>query len=115
VKLSADEALAAEQEGDGPGRPAVEREEAKAWLLAQLGDQQEHVVDELKKAATAAGLCSWRTVRRASTELRVIKAKSGFSAKWTWRLPKLGRAHLATKSEELSNSTVLATGQMGEI
>ncbi len=86
VMMNADEALAIENAGDGPGRPATNRIEAEKWLKEQLADGQKHPVKELMAAAARAGL-KHRTVERAATALAVRSEKSGFGAGSCWRLP----------------------------
>jgi hypothetical protein len=91
VTMSADDALAVENGGggDGPGRPAEERDNAAAWLAAELADLQPHPVADLRRDATAAGIV-WRTVQRAAVTLQVIRERSGFGGAFIWRLPKPG-------------------------
>jgi hypothetical protein len=86
VTMNADEALAIENAGDGPGRPATNRIEAEKWLKEQLADGEKHPVKELMAAAVRAGL-KHRTVERAATALAVQSEKSGYGAGSCWRLP----------------------------
>lgn len=90
IDLSADEGLAAEQESDGPGRPADERREAEGWLHTELADLAEHPVKALKQSATELGY-SWSTVKRAATAIRVIRSRGSFAAGGIWRLPRPGK------------------------
>lgn len=90
VEMSADDALAAERAaGDGAGRPNDERCEAADWLSAELSDLLEHPVATIRETAASAGF-SWRTVQRASKELRVIIHRASFGGGYIWRLPKPG-------------------------
>jgi putative DNA primase/helicase len=86
VEMLADEALAMSGD-DAPGRPPTEREAAEEWLRAELADLEEHYVTSLQADAMSAGL-NWRTVRRASAEIGVIRHRARFGSGFTWRLPK---------------------------
>jgi putative DNA primase/helicase len=84
VSMSANEVLAT---GAEVGRATSE---AKQFLLDELlGGPRP--VNDLKKAATTAGL-SWSTVRRAQTRLNITAHKTGLEGGWEWRLPE--DAHL---------------------
>jgi putative DNA primase/helicase len=83
--VSANEALAT---GAEDGRATSE---AKEFLLeALLGGPRP--VNDLKKAATAAGL-SWSTVRRAQARLNITAHKTGLEGGWEWRLPEHAHLH----------------------
>ncbi len=104
VAMSADEALAAENDGkdSGPGRPAEERDDAAEWLAAELADLAEHPVSDLRRDAKEAGI-AWRTVQRAATNLRVLRERSGFAAGFIWRLPKPGNLSPDAVQQAVSN------------
>src|SRR5205823_3509400 len=72
------------------GRPADERDAAVDWLRDELADLMEHCVATIREAAQSAGY-SWRTVQRASGELRVIVHRATFGGGYIWRLPRPGR------------------------
>ena len=91
VDLHADDVQ--ETEG-GYGPEAKSKESAKTWLAKVLengpvkaGDLHKPDADSVRGMAEEAGV-AWRTVRRASEELFVIKEKCQFSKVWMWRLPK---------------------------
>ena len=87
VDVTATEALAAASENKAPGA----REQARQFLLALLANGAVPVT-EIQEAAKANGL-TWRTVRRAQVELKVVIEKSrDKDGPWVWRLP--------TKAEE---------------
>ena len=81
VEVSADEALSIRDDYQ------PERDEAKKWLLEELGHGTTQVAD-LQQQAKLAGH-SWRTVQRAKSELKVTARRSGFgkSGTWSWHLP----------------------------
>ncbi|GBE07067.1 MAG TPA: AAA family ATPase [Phycisphaerales bacterium] len=81
VDVSADEALSINDEY------RTERDEAKDWLLEELG-QGNTLVAELQKQAKLAGH-SWRTVQRAKADLKVTAKRKGFGSEglWHWSLP----------------------------
>lgn len=90
VKMNADEALAAENAGDGVGRFGPEpeaRTAAENWLLEQLADG-ELPAKAIKKEVKDAGMV-FRTVQRAAESLGIIREKNQFSEGWQWRLPKV--------------------------
>jgi len=87
VAMSADDAM--EGERDERGRPADERRDAADWLQSELADLQEHPADDLRKAATEAGIV-WRTLQRAADALEVRRHRPGFGKGFVWRLPKPG-------------------------
>lgn len=91
VSMNADDGFAAERESssDGPGRPRDERDAAREWLAAELADEQEHPVDDLKRDAGAAGI-AWRTAQRAASELRVLRRRTAFGGGYVWRVPRAG-------------------------
>jgi hypothetical protein len=65
-----------------------EGEEADEFLDEQLGDGQWHPRKEIKKAADAQRLASWKTVERAAKNKGVERARKGeFHAASEWRLP----------------------------
>ena len=76
--------MAAASEQKSPG----ERDKAKNLLLALLADGREVFVDELKDTAEGHGI-SWRTMRRAGDDLKVVVAKERTpKGKWFWKLPE---------------------------
>ncbi len=81
VEVSADEALSINDDGH------TERDDAKKWLLEELGHGAT-LVSELKKQANLSGH-SWRTVQRAKNELNVTAKRTGFgkSGTWSWHVP----------------------------
>jgi DNA polymerase len=84
VDVTASEAMQAASEHKSPG----DRDKAKNLLLALLGDGREVFVDELKDTAEGHGI-SWRTVRRAGDDLKVVVAKErAAKGKWFWKLPQ---------------------------
>jgi putative DNA primase/helicase len=85
VTMSADDAMVAENEHEGPGRPAEEREDAEAWLRKELGDGVEHPVSAVKEAATSAGM-AWRTVQRARVSIGAACHRTSFGGAYVWRL-----------------------------
>jgi len=85
VTMTADEALAASNNG-GDQRAMTE---AKEFLREELADGP-RAADEIKKAASAAGL-SWRTVRRAQERLGIKPKKAGLKEGWIWQLPEDAR------------------------
>jgi putative DNA primase/helicase len=82
VTITADEAVAAAN-NEGP----TAMSEAAEFLREELANEPRSVKD-LKKAAAEANL-SWRTVRRAQTELGVKPTKDGLAGGWLWELPKV--------------------------
>ena len=66
--------------------------EAVEFLREELASEPRSVKD-LKKTAADAGL-SWRTVRRAQTELGIKPVKDGLSGGWIWELPKVAKGGL---------------------
>jgi len=87
VDMSADDALAAENEGpEGkPGPKPVLGEQATDWLKELLSDSQPRPVKAIREAATDAGL-NWRTVQAASRKLGVIIGRISFEKGGSWRL-----------------------------
>lgn len=93
VEMSADEALAAEVEGEAetkPGPDPEKREMAEKWLLEELADWQEHPVAVVRQMAELAGVGSWKTVQRAATKIGVLSHRATFGGGYIWRLPKPG-------------------------
>lgn len=109
VAMSADDALAAENDGgnDKPGPEPAARKAAADWLRTILADGEVEAAN-VKAEAKAAGM-GWRTVQRAADELVVIREKNGFSGGWQWRLPKPGsedangRCHVPTEQGNLAS------------
>jgi putative DNA primase/helicase len=86
VQMNADDALADER---SPGPEPEKREAAAAWLRELLAGR-EIEANEVQRQAKEAGL-AWRTVRRASGEIGIIKEKNAYTGKSQWRLPKSGK------------------------
>lgn len=86
ITVSAAEALAVSMDPQDMG----ERGEARAWLVDALSDGPK-AVDDLEKEAKAAGH-SWRTVKRAKSDLKAVSAKDSFSGGWYWSLPKRAKS-----------------------
>ena len=76
----------AEAETDGDDSPGGAMDEAKAFLIDALAEGPVPV-KKLQALARDAGQ-SWRTVRRAQKDLRVLLHKDGMTGGWTWRLPE---------------------------
>ena len=71
VDVTATEAMQAASEHKSPG----ERDKAKNLLLALLADGAEVLVDDIKDNAEGHGI-SWRTMRRAGEDLKVITGRA---------------------------------------
>jgi DNA polymerase bacteriophage-type len=84
VDVTASEAMQAASENKTPG----ERDKAKQILFTMLSDGQEMLVDEIKDHCEGYGI-SWRTMRRAADDLKVIvdKDRTTPKGKWFWKLP----------------------------
>jgi hypothetical protein len=79
--------LTSHKEDDGAiGRPATERNEAKAFLRDFLADGQPHDVGEVKDYADQEGIAG-PTLKRAKKDLGVLSTKADMSGPWMWRLP----------------------------
>jgi hypothetical protein len=112
VLESADDVLAAENGANSDGKPGPEpvaRNAAVEWLRAELADYAEHPVPSLRENAKAAGM-GWRTVERASAELRVRSHRATFGGGYVWRLPKPG----ADENDASLPAIMLATSQESE-
>jgi DNA polymerase-1 len=84
VDVTASEAMQAASEHKSPG----ERDKAKNLLLALLAEGREVFVDELKDTAEGHGI-SWRTMRRAGDDLKIVVGKERTAkGKWFWKLPQ---------------------------
>jgi hypothetical protein len=83
VDVTATEAMQAASESKSPG----ERDKAKNLLLALLAEGREVFVDEIKDTAEGHGI-SWRTMRRAADDLKVVigKERGTPKGKWFWKL-----------------------------
>jgi len=83
--------------------------EAEEFLRDFLSDGPKEV-REIKKAASAAGVCD-RTLRRAKDRLGVQKTKTAYKGPWVWRLPEddhedgqtLRFGHLGKNREKLGH------------
>ncbi|MBX7166515.1 MAG: AAA family ATPase [Pirellulales bacterium] len=82
VRVSADEALAAEASG---AEDRSEREEALEFLRDRLADGPVAVVD-VNREARSQGIAD-RTLRRARRALGVLKTKDGLRGGWSLSLP----------------------------
>lgn len=80
--------------------------EAMEWLSDELGDGPVHSTD-LQEQAKLIGL-GWRTVRRASDELRVRHTKDGYNGPWVWTLP--GQEHEGRHHEGDAHTTDASNG-----
>jgi putative DNA primase/helicase len=65
------------------GRPAIERDQAEAWLLEVL--EPGPLPAEVLQAKAADQPFSWRTVETAKKELGIVAYQEG--RKWWWMLP----------------------------
>lgn len=92
--MHADDVLAASADRVSSRGPAPVRRDAAAEWLAELLRFGPVAVKEIKESAKAAEL-AWRTVRRASEVLGVIREKQTFSGGWTWRLRNDDHGQLA--------------------
>ena len=81
VTVTADEAVVA---AANEGHTALN--EATEFLREELANEARPAKD-LKRAATEAGL-SWRTIRRAQTQLGIKPVKAGLTEGWIWALPE---------------------------
>lgn len=95
ITMSADDALAEENmKGDSSGPAPVARKAAEDWLeeflaggAVLVGDKAKPEPGSIRHESDQAGF-SWRTIRRASDELGVIKERCNFTKKFQWRLQK---------------------------
>jgi putative DNA primase/helicase len=83
VTVTANEALALSANA---GKQPTPRDEAAAFLREMLADGPRPQT-EIEEAAKDQGH-SWRTVRRAKTDLQVESDKDGIGGGWVWSLPK---------------------------
>jgi putative DNA primase/helicase len=88
VDITATEAMQAAGENKSPG----ERDKAKDLLLALLAGGAEVPVEDIKDAAEKGHGISWRTVKRAKDDLKIVAVKDRETArgKWFWKLPQEG-------------------------
>lgn len=93
LQMHADDVLT---EDDKPGPQPEARRAAEAWLQEVLagggvpsGDKINPEPGTIRYQAEEADL-AWRTVRRASESLGVIRGRDPYTKKYTWRLPKNG-------------------------
>lgn len=82
VNMCADDALAAESDGEGDGGALAE---ATDFLRAELAHGRKSGT-EVKAAAKSAGISN-RTLDRARARLGVVAAPDGYRGPWTWGLP----------------------------
>ena len=119
VRMSADDALAAENRVDKsrPGPEPDAQNAAGEWLADLLckgsvpsGNEVNPEPGTVRYEAKQAGL-SWATVRRAADKLGVRREKSAFSGGWQWRLPKVltEDAQQPQGQENLSNLDTLGS------
>jgi putative DNA primase/helicase len=98
VTLRADDALAAETEGDSGSKPGPKpdaRDAAAEWLTdllaggpMRVGDPKNPEPDTIAHAAKGAGYSFTGAVRRAAGELRIKPYKGPFGDGWYWKLPE---------------------------
>lgn len=88
VRLTADEAFAAELESGNGGRGA-ERREAMDWLRDTLGVNGPMAAIEVIGAAREYGIAE-KTLRRAFKDIGGSTRKSDFAGEWLWTLPSQG-------------------------
>jgi hypothetical protein len=93
LRLRANDALAAENEGLRPGPEPEARNAAVDWLRQVLatgpvpsGDLHDPAPDTIRALAKEADF-RWATVRRAADTLGVRREKSSVTGLWQWRLP----------------------------
>jgi putative DNA primase/helicase len=115
VRMSADDALANEEDARKPGPEPEARNAAAEWLKGILaggpvpsGDLKNPAAGSIRHSAKAADL-KWATIRRAADSLGVRRERCAHSGVWQWRLPKPGnvvaqeREQVAPNSENMSN------------
>lgn len=107
VNMRADDALAAESQGEGDGGALAE---ATDFLRAELAHGRK-TGTEVKAAAKSAGI-STRTLERARARLGVVAAPDGYRGPWTWGLPN----HTAPESANPAKVSTLANSAgLGEV
>ena len=106
ITTTADEALAST---GGAGGDAVS--EACAMLQDVLADGPVSVND-VKSEADEAGL-AWRTVRRASDKLGIVKTKSAMHGGWSWALPKVAKSPEGGQVQKLDKLAIF--GKVGDL
>ena len=85
VRITADEALAAEAAGAADTSSGVEAENFLKELLAEGPVQAKQVRADVEAAAL-----SWSTVKRAKARLGIKAEKDGMDGGWSWSLPRRG-------------------------
>jgi len=94
VCMSADDAMAAEQDGQRHGPEPAARNAAVDWLTNLLangpvasGEPKNPAAGTIRAEAKAADL-AWRTVRRAADQIGVLRQRERFTGVWQWRLSR---------------------------
>ena len=85
VRITADEALAAEAADAADTSSGVEAENFLTELLAEGPVQAKQVRADVEAAAL-----SWSTVKRAKARLGIKAEKDGMEGGWSWSLPRRG-------------------------
>jgi len=98
VRMSADDALAAEAERKKPGPDAEAQDSAATWLRAALADGPRLAKDLLDDWVNGQG-GSARTLKRAKQAVGVLAERPTNPGPWWWRLP--GQSANKPKSKEL--------------
>jgi len=104
VAMSADDALAAENNAGGESKPGPEpeaRSQAAEWLreLLKAGPMESA---KIKEEGTAAGY-AWRTLHRAKDELGIRPYRERFGGSWMWKLPDAPAALSCQPTQEKGN------------
>jgi hypothetical protein len=84
VEMSADEALAEENDVSDDGSQSSIRQAAGTWLLQLLGEGEMQVAT-IKAQAQAAGI-NFRSVQRAAEDMGIIRERSAMDGRWQWRM-----------------------------
>jgi putative DNA primase/helicase len=90
VDITATEAMQAAGENKSPG----ERDKAKDLLLTLLAGGAEVPVEDIKDTAEKGHGISWRTMKRAKNDLKIVAVKDRETqhGKWFWKLPQEGNS-----------------------
>jgi hypothetical protein len=90
VDITATEAMQAAGENKSPG----ERDKARDLLLAMLAAGAEVSVEDIKDAAEKGHGISWRTMKRAKDDLKIVavKDRETHHGKWFWNSPPAGES-----------------------
>ncbi|WP_162006633.1 AAA family ATPase [Roseimaritima sediminicola] len=109
VTMSADDALAKENDGQDAGQSA--HDEAKAWLADYLVTGP-RPAKEIKQDAKRDGIAE-RTVDRAAKSLNVDRGRDGLTGPWVWRLPEDPQV-LAKEPSTRQENPLACTRNVGE-